>query len=697
MNKVKMTDWDSVRELVKTNKTNMPERLNILSISLDYFKEDEKDIEHLFMNSRTISPVQNNESDYLEQSVHEKMPVRTFQTRWYYYAKKEGEEKKLSLDKRKLEGIMPRFSEAYIELSLPKQKANLAQWGILKLSGKFYVPEQKISEGEEKEFFKSLEESKKDSKKELKIHTFKFIDLEEDKEVAIPMSSIVNGIWYGRDNGHCSAIASASDAKYKKLSLYATSGVENFSNAEWSRHVHHGMYEELYSALPKNDQGGLIPGKKLSQASTRLSQMRAPSKRLARIRKYAIIFGVFKGGSPTPFEYFDGSALLNVVPFTAALNEELESIGSPFYVEEDLVLGQGVQARPYSIKSYFTVVKPEVIISAINHHGNGVSNVVELVAEDMTQQERADFIAALNKDKDSPYWGKTVVVSMTKEDIDAEIDFLADMNAFKAPYWPEEHSYFNVLELSHGSHGDIKMSAQLCKTLFSANREKARELVLERAKELTHEKLMALESGSKAHLQDLRGDLGQLAVKIAPNFVLEDSATLYRSQVDNIAEGLSNIINDFNLPLTGEYGAVIPDCSLLFKQGKGLLNFGEVYIPGLVDKDSYEQNIERYVMLIKYPKMGNHEFMYARVLSKWEYVDRVYKAMKSNEMSRDDFNLFKEMIHTLKRGLCVLPAIPETMKLLAGLDYDGDKVGIITDEKVIEIIQGFKPIIAAIE
>lgn len=73
--------------------------------------------------------------------------------------------------------------------------------------------------------------------------------------------------------------------------------------------------------------------KQLSQASTRLSQMRAPQKRLAPISKYAIYFGKFESGLVESFEYFDGSALFNYRKVAKALNQELESLGTPFFVE----------------------------------------------------------------------------------------------------------------------------------------------------------------------------------------------------------------------------------------------------------------------------------------------------------------------------------------------------------------------------
>ena len=122
----------------------------------------------------------------------------------------------------------------------------------------------------------------------------------------------------------------------------------------------------------------------------------------------------------------------------------------------------------------------------------------------MTAEEREDFIQALNKNKESRYWGKVVVVTMTDEAMSEELDFLADMNAFKAPYWPECTSYFNVLEMSHASHDDIKMSSQLCKTLFTADAEATKELVLERTKKLVETKMAQVQrqEASDAALKD---------------------------------------------------------------------------------------------------------------------------------------------------------------------------------------------------
>ena len=422
--------------------------------------------------------------------------------------------------------------------------------------------------------------------------------------------------------------------------------------------------------------------KQLSQASTRLSQMRAPQKRLHPITKYAIYFGKFKGGLVESFEYFDGSALFNYRKVARAMNAELESLGTPFYVNNELVLGMGLQARPYSIKSYFVSTTIQVIVEAIK---NRTSNkVVKLHIPTMSNEEREDFIQALNKNKESRYWGKVVIVSMTDEALTEEVDFLADMNAFKAPYWPESQSYFNVLEMSHGTHGDIKMSSQLCKTLFTANAEETKALVLEKTKKLVKEKMEQVrrQEASDAMLKDLYGDVGQLMNQLRPDFVQKQSASLYRGNVDNMIEGLCRTINNLNLPCKGKYAAVVPELSLLFGD-TGLLHFGEIYAPGLEGKE---------IMVIKYPKMGNHEYMVVRGITKTEYISRAAGVFTSTQ-----FKIFKHIVETLQEGLCILPAIAEIMKLLAGLDYDGDKVGLITDKAIVAIAKETESVITVIE
>ena len=90
--------------------------------------------------------------------------------------------------------------------------------------------------------------------------------------------------------------------------------------------------------------------------------------------------------------------------------------------------------------------------------------------------------------------------------------------------------------------------------------------------------------------------------------------------------------------------------------------------------------------------MGNHEFMIARCVDKTEYISRAVGIL-----SPEQFKEFKHIVETLGEGLCVLPAIAEIMKQLAGLDFDGDKVGLITDKAIVAIAKQTESVITVIE
>ncbi len=204
MEKVELKNADVLREIVKTNRSNMPERINILSLEINVDKN-----KHVYLTSRVISPTPNNELFYLDKSVQDKTFVRTLQ--------------RCNNRPYTIEGVVERFSEAYVEVVIPKEYSDIHVNGIFKYGQEFYVPSM--------------------TKDDVYIH------LASGKEYrSLPLDKCIH---YGVHNGHCSAIASASDAKKLKLSLYATYGVSNFDNAEWSRDVHCGMYEELLRELLK--------------------------------------------------------------------------------------------------------------------------------------------------------------------------------------------------------------------------------------------------------------------------------------------------------------------------------------------------------------------------------------------------------------------------------------------------------------
>lgn len=203
MEKVELKNWDMVRELIKTNRSNMPERINVVQLKIQKLYNG-----RVYATSKVISPSQNNELFYLDKSVYEKSFVKT--------VARDSTTQKPTV----IKAVVPRFSEAYIEVFFSDETAEKIAYGILKYGNEFYIP------GETEGSWINLYNS----------NVYKDLPIEEC-------------IWYGTDNGAISCIASNSDIKakdgYRKCSLYATYGVDGFNNSEWSNEVHCGMGEEL--------------------------------------------------------------------------------------------------------------------------------------------------------------------------------------------------------------------------------------------------------------------------------------------------------------------------------------------------------------------------------------------------------------------------------------------------------------------
>ena len=90
--------------------------------------------------------------------------------------------------------------------------------------------------------------------------------------------------------------------------------------------------------------------------------------------------------------------------------------------------------------------------------------------------------------------------------------------------------------------------------------------------------------------------------------------------------------------------------------------------------------------------MGNHEFYKSLLIFADDYISRAVGIM-----DKDAFNEFKNLVRHLGEGLVVVCAIPELLLLIAGMDFDGDKVEIVIEEIILKIFELIESIVAAIE
>lgn len=564
----------------------------------------------------------------------------------------------------RLRSIIPRFNDAYISITCATQSGleYIAKRPVYKYNGSFYIL----------------------NKEELLVSCFTGVVLDEAKTKYVLSKALQYGydaLDYSNEDMYlnCDAISSAGNLKQNKIILYCVNH-PTFDIKLFNEKCLYGMYKHL-----KRDVGFNMADnkKKWSQASTRLAQIKAFMAECSVSNCYAIFFGKFSCKTNVEgedLEFADGHGYYNSKELTKQINNRINPLH--FKVEENTILGMGLQARPLSAKCFWLAV-PEV---AINHYINNFE-VEHYFVETDGDESREEFIKALCKNKDSKFWGKVVIVHTTEFNPEEPVCWFTDMNGMKAPFNPEAKAHTNILEMSHEDEEDMRnASTQLYKTLKLASPDEARELFLDRIRETVKDKKRKLlgdltdeeKSRIKVSAGDLLGDRMSVLQTLRPDIVNNELANSYRNSVDNLLEGLQRDVYKASFKVEGFYGFMIPELSLLFCKER-LLKVNEVYIS--------KNKKNKKVAITKYPKMGNHEFGIYTAISYYEYLERAKKVM-----SKGAFMCFKKLLLALEDGLVVCPAYGIVLNLHAGSDFDGDKMFIITDEKVIAIMEKIQSI-----
>ena len=608
-------------------------------LELHLASTDEKEV---FVNfsCKTVLSTVNRESPFLESSVKTDCVVT-------------------GNNDMRLRSIIPRFNDAYISITCATQSSleYIAKRPIYKYNGSFYIL----------------------NKEELLVSCFTGVILDEAKTKYVLSKALQYGydaLDYSNEDMYlnCDAISSAGNLKQNKIILYCVNH-PTFDIKLFNEECLYGMYKHL-----KRDVGFNMADnkKKWSQASTRLAQIKAFMAECAVSNCYAIFFGKFSCKTNVEgedLEFADGHGYYNSKELTKQINNRINPLH--FKVEENTILGMGLQARPLSAKCFWLAV-PEV---AINHYINSFE-VEHYFVETDGDENREEFIKALCKNKDSKFWGKVVIVHTSGFNPEEPVCWFTDMNGMKAPFDPEAKAYTNILEMSHEDEEDMRnASTQLYKTLKLASPDEARELFLDRIRETVKDKKRKLlgdltdeeKSRIKVSAGDLLGDRMSVLQTLRPDIVNNELANSYRNSVDNLLEGLSRDVYKASFKVEGFYGFMIPELSLLFCKER-LLKVNEVYIS--------KNKKNKKVAITKYPKMGNHEFGIYIAISYYEYLERAKKVM-----TKGAFMCFKKLLLALEDGLVVCPAYGIVLNLHAGSDFDGDKMFIITDERIVAIME----------
>ena len=433
--------------------------------------------------------------------------------------------------------------------------------------------------------------------------------------------------------------------------------------------------------------GSEVTPKDIAQANSRLSAFRAPSAAISVVNNYVVLMDkVTFQGKEGGDQYSDGFGLLSSEFLGAALSR-LEP--ERYQFTGTCTVGTAVQLRALMNKLMASTVRCSYIREFVDHLARPV---YVLEKGKMSQEDIDNFILGVKSKGKKGKFAKAFVVICSDKKKQRDYDLLTDLNGLKAPFNPEEDSALEILDISHADYNvetGSRTSTQMLQTMMAADPEKTMDVVERLAEEEIARRQEALmrEEGAAPSWMDLQGnyDRQQFLANIAPAFARKTYAPLWHSLVDRTIKGYCTAIRRLNIPTAGGYAKIVMDSAADF--GQRILNVNkqdevEVVAP-LAEYAGYQ-----YLVGIKYPKQGIFEYLKGKVISRQDYVKRVYDNMHLSDKQK---KVIADYVSNLSDGVIMIPAIETIKNMLAGLDRDGDALQMFFDPDIVEVFWEVRP------
>lgn len=465
--------------------------------------------------------------------------------------------------------------------------------------------------------------------------------------------------------------------------------------------------------------------KMVAQLSTRWAQWRAAQADVAEVKTLVLYGGKVKGSvgmDGNPYEYGDGEGFTTSTFFADACNDALMNDqglvlpnGCPkYYVLPDAVMEEHYQGRHWMAKEKKRVVDPLYLTRGMDRLiGGSKSRICYIYREDgveknavkqylldtlihkvdwqagldklrgeLTDQEAIkewEVLAALPASTDNPYKGKLIVVCPNDNYSIDDAECFSDLNGMKTTFDVTKDSCINMMLMGH-SDGEAHTSGQLAATLMSADTEWALDFFdrqgFESAEMATRKFLNA--EGHAPSYEDFTRPTGincsDILQTVMPRFIRDHYQPEYRRGVETKLNGIVNDTARLRTGIEGEHEYASPDPSV-FLTGKQILKATKTKVECLC-KDLGE---DVDALAIKYPKMGDHEYMIVHAIG-WKEV--VLRAVAHGMKPVDIYLMYLTATH-LSSGAMNVAACQILAYLLAGYDNDGDHFMLIKDAEIV--------------
>lgn len=530
-------------------------------------------------------------------------------------------------------------------------------------------------------------------------------------------------LWYNTDLGYDTT--TPGQIKHKEITSPAAN-LPGFDMAAVMTELTYGGIDRVQHLIDM----GLIDEenaslKMVAQLSTRWAQWRAAQADVATVNTLVLYGGKIKGSigmDGKPYEYADGEGLTTSTFFADACNDALMNDqglilpnGCPkYYILPDAVVEEHYQGRHWMAKEKKRVVDPLYLIRGMDRLiGGDKSRICYIYREDGVAKNavkqylldtlihKVDWQAGLDKLRgeltdeaaikewealaalpagvDNPYKEKLIVICPNDEYTIDNAECFSDLNGMKTTFDVTKDSCINMMLMGH-SDGEAHTSGQLAATLMSADTKWALDFFdrqgFESAETATRKFLNA--DGHAPSYEDFTRPSGincsDILQTVMPRFIRDHYQPEYRRGVETKLNGIVNDTARLRTGIEGEHEYASPDPAV-FLTGKQILKATKKKVECLC-KDLGE---DVDALAIKYPKMGDHEYMIVHAIG-WKEV--VLRAVAHGMKPVDIYLLYLTATH-LSSGAMNVAACQILAYLLAGYDNDGDHFMLIKNAEIV--------------
>ena len=530
-------------------------------------------------------------------------------------------------------------------------------------------------------------------------------------------------LWYNTDLGYDTT--TPGQIKHKEITSPAAN-LPGFDMAAVMTELTYGGIDRVQHLIDM----GLIDEenaslKMVAQLSTRWAQWRAAQADVATVNTLVLYGGKVKGSigmDGKPYEYADGEGYTTSTFFADACNDALMNDqglvlpnGAPkYYILPDAVVEEHYQGRHWMAKEKKRVIDDlylqrgmdrliggdksricyiyredgvaknavkQYLLDTLIHKVDWQAGLDKLRGEltDEAAIKEWEALAALPAGADNPYKDKLIVICPNDEYTIDDAECFSDLNGMKTTFDVTKESCINMMLMGH-SDGEAHTSGQLAATLMSADTKWSLDFFDRQgfqAAETATRKFLNADGHAPSYEDFTRPtdiNCSDILQTVMPRFIRDYYQPEYRRGVETKLNGIVNDTARLRTGIKGEHEYASPDPSV-FLTGKQILKATKKKVECLC-KDLGE---DVDALAIKYPKMGDHEYMIVHAIG-WKEV--VLRAVAHGMKPVDIYLLYLTATH-LSSGAMNVAACQILAYLLAGYDNDGDHFMLIKNAEIV--------------